>query len=133
VSTLALAGLVGSLLVYSETYAPTVEQSEYPRHTDYTISTMQGARIKRVSNGAGLFASDPLRVSLPPGKYQICAQYTGGAFVTVPIVIEPGKTTVLDLDGEPFPQKSRSPPNAIDNADGRVVGWMATYVGAPSY
>jgi len=125
VSSLLLSCLVGSLIVYSETYAPTVEQSEYARHTDYIISTMQGVRVKHVANGAGLFASDPLRVSLPAGEYQVRAQYTGGAFVTVPVLIEADKTTVVDLDGEPLPTKPDSPPDAIKRADGRVVGWVA--------
>jgi hypothetical protein len=41
---------------------------------------------------------------LSPGKYQVRAQYDRGGFATITVVIEPGKTTMLDLNGEPLPQ-----------------------------
>jgi hypothetical protein len=93
-------GSSGELLVYSATYPQTLEQSEYPAHTDYTIATADDHVIERVSNATGTFASRPARVTLPAGEYHVRAQFKGGRFVTVPVVIEPGKTTVVDLDGQ---------------------------------
>jgi hypothetical protein len=143
----------GDLIVYSATYAPTLEQSEYTAHTNYTIATPDDKVIQRVANATGSFASRPARVSLPQGEYHVRAQYEGGRFVTVRIVIEPGKTTVLDLEGEASKQASatETPPAAtqptpatdatpaieaapatktakkiIRLPNGKSVGWLAT-------
>jgi hypothetical protein len=136
----------GDLIVYSATYAPTLEQSEYTAHTNYTIATPDDKVIQRVANATGSFASRPARVSLPPGEYHVRAQYEGGRFVTVRIVIEPGKTTVLVLEGEASKQASASKTTpasetapatettpATESAkqiirlpNGNTVGWLAT-------
>ena len=136
----------GDLIVYSATYAPTLEQSEYTAHTNYTIATPDDKVIQRVANATGSFASRPARVSLAPGEYHVRAQYEGGRFVTVRIVIEPGKTTVLDLEGEGSKQASATEttpatetPPAIETTpatesakqiirlpNGNAVGWLAT-------
>ena len=124
----------GDLIVYSATYAPTLEQSEYTAHTNYTIATSDDKVIQRVANATGSFASRPARVSLPSGEYHVTAQYEGGRFVTVPIVIEPGKTTVLDLEGEASKQASatkttrdtESVKQIIRLPNGKPVGWLTT-------
>jgi len=95
---------VGNLIVYSATYAPTLEQSEYPAHTDYNVATPDGKVIQHVKNATGSYGSRPAIVSLSPGQYYVRAQYDRGGFVVITVVIEPGKTTVLDLNGEPLPQ-----------------------------
>jgi hypothetical protein len=97
----------GTLIVYSATYPQTLEQSEYPAHTNYTIATPDDKVIEQVTNATGSFNSRPARVSLPPGEYHVRAQYNGGRFVTVPVVIEPNKTTVVDLDGETLAPSAR--------------------------
>lgn len=116
----------GKLVVYSATYTPVVEQGEYPIHTDYTIATVDGHLLERVSNRTGSFASYPAKVSLPTGEYHVRAQYDGGGFVIVPVVIAAGKTTVVDLDGEALPQGRNTGPGKVRLPDGHVVGWQAT-------
>ena len=116
----------GDLLVYSATYAQTLEQSEYPAHTNYTIGTPDDKVIERVTNATGTFNSRPARVSLPAGQYHVRAQYNGGRFVTIPVTIEPGKTTVIDLDGEPISQGRAAAREMVRLPDGQVVGWSAT-------
>jgi hypothetical protein len=124
----------GDLIVYSATYAPTLEQSEYTAHTNYTIATPDDRVIRHVANATGSFASRPARVSLPPGEYHVRAQYEGGRFVTVRIVIEPGQTTVLDLEGEASQQASatetapatETAKEIIRLPNGKAVGWLAT-------
>lgn len=91
-------GGTGKLVVYSATYAPVVEQSEYPVHTNYTISTPDDHIIERVSNATGPFFSYPAKVSLPAGEYHVRAQHDGGGFIIVPVVIAANKTTVVDLE-----------------------------------
>jgi hypothetical protein len=116
----------GNLVVYSATYAPTVEQSEYPVHTDYTIATPTDKVIEHVANGAGPFSENPARVSLPTGAYHIRAQYSKGGFVVVPVVIEADKTTVVDLDGERLRLRPDAPREMVRQSDGEVIGWWAT-------
>lgn len=122
----AAAPSSGDLLVYSATYAPTLEQSEYPAHTNYTIATPDDKIIEHVTNATGTFNSRPARVSLPAGQYHVRAQYNGGRFVTIPVTIEPGKTTVIDLDGEPISQGRAAAREMVRLPDGQVVGWSAT-------
>lgn len=117
---------IGKLIVYSATYTPTVEQSEYSVHTNYTIATPNDKVIERVDNATGTFNSKPASVALPPGEYHVRAQYDGGGFVVVPVVIEPGKTTIVDLDGEALPQHPDTNPDKVRLPDGHVVGWRAT-------
>jgi hypothetical protein len=116
----------GTLVVYSATYASTLEESEYPVHTDYTVATASDAVIERVSNRTGSFDKRPASVNLPPGEYHVRAQYNRGGFVTIPVVIETGKITTLSLDGSP-PKPGDSPaPVPIQGTDGAVIGWKVT-------
>jgi hypothetical protein len=126
----------GTLIVYSATYAPTLEQGEYPVHTNYTIATPDDKVTEHVKNATGPFTADPARVLLPTGEYHVRAQYDGGGFVVVPVSIEPDKTTVIDLDGEHLSQQlpGRGPfaHGPIKNRErvtlpnGQTVGWRAT-------
>jgi hypothetical protein len=112
----------GDLVVYSATYAPTVEEGEYPVHTNYTIATPDDKVIQHVSNRAGPFQAYPATVALPSGEYHVRAQYDRGGFVVVPVVIVSGKTTIVNLNGgEPDTAKE-----VVRLPDGRVVGWRAT-------
>lgn len=116
----------GSLIVYSATYAQTLEQSEYPAHTNYTVATTAGQVIEQVANNTGSFGASPAAVQLPCGHYHVRAQYGGGRFVIVPVAIQASKTTVLDLDGEPLPSVRGPTKEAIRLPDGQVAGWRAT-------
>ena len=118
-------GATGHLIVYSATYAAVVEQSEYPVHTDYTVATLDDRRIQHVANATGPFEANPAKLALPAGQYRVRAQYEGGGFVVVPVVIEPEKTTVVDLDSEAVPQHL-SAPDMVRLPDGHVIGWRAT-------
>lgn len=115
---------VGKLIVYSATYAQTLEQGEYPAHTDYTIATPDGKFIQHAKNATGSYGSRPAIVSLSPGQYHVRAQYDRGGFVVIPVVIEPRKTTVLDLNGEPLPQGSHGA-EEVRFPDGKGAGWRA--------
>ncbi|MDB6089821.1 MAG: hypothetical protein JWN85_2605 [Gammaproteobacteria bacterium] len=120
----------GDLVVYSATHATTYAQSEYPVHTDYTILTRDDKFIEQIANETGPFNANPATVRLPPGEYHVKALTERGGFVTVPVVIEAGKTTVVDLNGEALPQGADAN-EAADAADwvrmpdGHVVGWRS--------
>ena len=116
----------GALVVYSATFAATAEQSEYPVHTDYTIAATNDTVIERVTNRTGPFGAYPVKVTLPVGHYHVRAQYLGGRFVVVPVNIQPGKTTVIDLNDRPLPQGNDSTRQPIHLPEGTVVGWSDT-------
>jgi len=116
----------GILVVYTATYPATLEESEYPAHTDYTVATPNDTVIERVSNRTGSFDKRPASVNLPPGEYHVRAQYSRGGFVTVPVVIETGKITTLTLDGSPVPLDETPAPVPIHSPNGSVIGWRVT-------
>lgn len=138
IATLVLAGCatpaapltpgaaIGTLVVYSATYPSTLEESEYPAHTDYTIATVSDSVIERVSNRTGSFDKRPASVNLPPGEYHVHAQYGRGEFVTVPVVVETGKVTTLALDGSPVPPSETPAPVPVRGPGGSVIGWLVT-------
>jgi hypothetical protein len=122
----------GDLVVYSATHAATYAQSEYPVHSEYTIATTDDKVIEQVANESGPFNADPAMVHLPPGEYHVKAQTERGGFVIVPVVIEAGKKTVVDLDGEALPQGANATAAEGDEhgdwvrlPDGHVVGWRS--------
>lgn len=118
----------GDLVVYSATHASTYAQSEYPVHTGYTIATKDGKQLERIANEAGPFNANPATVRLPPGEYRVTALADRGGFVVVPFIVEAGKKTVVDLDGEALPQHTNSAasdPDWVRLPDGHVVGWRA--------
>jgi hypothetical protein len=116
------AGGTGELVVYSATFAPTLEEGEYPAHTDYTVATTDDEVIEHVTNRTGSFDKRPATLSLAAGKYHVRAQYQRGGFIVVPVTIEPGKTIILDLDGAPSAAGSADP---IRLPDGTVAGWRS--------
>jgi hypothetical protein len=123
----------GELLVYSATFTPTLEEGEYPAHTDYSIATTNDQPIERVSNQTGSFDKRPATVSLAPGEYHIRAQYDRGGFVTIPVVIEAGKMTTIDLDGRAMPKGGSPAAEPIRVAGEKVVGWKSVEVNQPQH
>lgn len=119
-------GPPGTLVVYSATYPSTLEESEYPAHTDYTVATSSDTVIERVSNRGGSFDKRPASVNLPAGEYHVHAQFSRGGFVTVPVVIQAGKTTTVALDGSPVPPSETAAPAPIHGPDGSLIGWLVT-------
>lgn len=125
-------GMQGTLIVYSATRVATSDQSEYPVHTAYTIYDPGHNIIRRVDNMAGLFSQEPAKVSLPAGAYRVKALAVDSGYVDVPVVIEPRRTTVVDLDGTALPQGARASADSRGNGpwirlpNGHVVGSQAS-------
>ncbi len=120
------AGATGRLVVYSTTYAQTLEQSEYPAHTSYTVATGAGSIIRHVANNTGSFGASPATVHLECGRYLVRAQYGSGRFAVIPVDILADKTTIVDLDGEPLSLDPTAPKQPIRLPDGDSAGWSAT-------
>jgi hypothetical protein len=96
------------------------------QHSSYVIYNEQGKRFKYVGNTTGKWDKTPQTVLLPAGRYTVTARAEGYRYVlvNVPIVIEPGKTTVVHLE-----QGWNPPPGSgaeiVCASSGYAVGWRA--------
>ena len=105
------------------------DRQSYCVHTDYGIYDANGDRLRSVRNAASFHTLDPAVVSLSPGSYSIVAWADGYELVKVPVVIRPGRVTVVNLETD---KNKRFPDAQADDmvrmADGRMVGWSANAV-----
>ncbi|HEY3756528.1 MAG TPA: hypothetical protein VGL42_10305 [Opitutaceae bacterium] len=92
----------GTLVVFSA-YISTEFGSNTPSyrryHSAYRIFGPDGSVLKSVSNQSGPTSEEPSVVPLAPGKYRVEAMANGYGWVTVPVVIEAGRPTIVKLDG----------------------------------
>ncbi len=116
---------MGRLVVYSAPTVTTVEQSRYPVHTPYALYDAAGKMLREVDNRTGFFDSSPVALPLAPGKYKVRALAAGRGYVSVPVIIERGRTTIVDLDGTAVPQNVTADSRFVKLPDGHVVGWRA--------
>ncbi len=114
----------GWLVVYSALDSGdfTGEDQVIPHHSAYEIFSSDGKRLKYVPNDV----LDPDAVRLPPGNYKIVASATDYRAVTVPVVIETGKVTVVHLDGsQPTIERPTPASDLVQLPGGLIVGWRA--------
>ena len=126
----------GNLVVYTATFVPTLEEGEYPEHTDYTVATVRDKVVRHVTNRTGSFDKRPATVTLIAGEYHVRAQWTSndfagergptrarGGLVIIPVIVGAGTTITIHLDGSPMPLGVALAPEPIRLPDGGVVGW----------
>lgn len=95
-------------------------------HSGYKIYSLDGKKVKHVSNKVGTYFEDPATVSLPPGEYKVLARATALGMVTVPVVIEAGKTTSVHLDGSELTGgRQISASDFVRLPGGLIIGWRA--------
>jgi hypothetical protein len=130
--TAAASGANGRLQVFSATQTRTAENTEadyngyfYP-HSSYEIKDDSGQTVKYVRNRANFMDESPDVVRLPAGHYNVVAESTCCGLVTVPVVIEQGKTTAVHLDGNWMPPRKTSPDQLVGLPDGAIAGWSST-------
>lgn len=103
----AVIGLTkGTLVVYSA-YDVNAgfnnRDSRKPVYSDYDIQASDGKSLQTVHNNSGTILQDAVEVGLPPGKYRVKAFANGyEGRVTVPVIIEAGRTTMIHLEGGDF-------------------------------
>jgi hypothetical protein len=97
-----------------------------PAHTDYTICSQDGKVLQKVRNARGPDDAEPAVVPLAPGHYKIEAKARDYGMVVVPVVVESGKLTTVNL------QRNRQPvPEPVAKTDmvllghSRIIGWRA--------
>jgi hypothetical protein len=105
------------------------EEYAYDRHTDYDIYDSSGRELQRVYNiGQENFKATPKAVQLKPGAYKIkaWAAMGTGVYITVPVVIEAGKTTEVHLGGTWRPPANTPGQDLVVAPAGFPVGWRAS-------
>jgi hypothetical protein len=97
-----------------------------PAHTDYTIYYQNGKIFKHVRNAQGAGDPQPALMSVPPGRYEVVAYARGFGLVTIPVVVEKGKRTIVNLQRTPHEVVAAVPKSeAVCLAGERIVGWRA--------
>jgi hypothetical protein len=100
----------------------------YSERTDYYIYDAQGNEVKGVhNNNQGEYGAVPKGIQLPPGHYKIkaLAAVGLGEWVTVPVVVESGKTTEVHLNGQ-WKSPADAPGNElVYSPSGFPMGWKA--------
>ncbi len=80
-----------------------------------------GTKVRSVPNQTGVYNGDPDVVALPVGTYRVKAEAYGVGWVSVPIVIERDRTTVVDLNGEWWTDHPLAD-RAVTLPNGSVIG-----------
>jgi hypothetical protein len=92
---------VGTLVVFTATEARADgKDAYYYPHTSYEVFR-NGQPFRHVDNGRTLEVETPSRVILPKGHYEVMAQSETEGAVKVPVKIETGRTTVVNLEQGP--------------------------------
>ena len=123
----------GELVVYSA-FDPgmTSDPDASTHHSDYRIYSADGKQLQYVHNWVGTFIEDPAVVSLAPGRYNVEARAAASGAVTVPVMIEAGKTTSVHLDRSNLADgRQPSESELVRLPDGWIVGWRAKGDGEP--
>ncbi len=114
----------GYLEVFSDTELHVLGQyTYYYPHTGYSIRESSGRVVEFVPNHVGNMDEMPTRVTLAGGKYNIVAESASYGRVTVTVLIEPGRTTVVHLDGNWKPSTGVDANKLVLLPDGEAVGW----------
>ena len=125
----AVGSNLGTLVVYSayEVNADFNARDPYrPEYSDYKIFYSEGRLRQKVHNNSGTILQEPAKMELPAGRYQVMARANGYGIVTVPILIEAGKNTVIHVEGGFWSNASGfNQTNAVRLPDGQVIGWKA--------
>jgi hypothetical protein len=116
----------GHLRVYSDTETCDIGENNYYPHMGYVIRGESGKVIKFVPNHIGDMDESPTLVTMPTGNYQVVAESSAYGRVTVPVIIQAGKTTVLHLDRGWRPALNSSSNEVVRLPDGEAVGWSGS-------
>ena len=99
----------------------------------YTIYDGAGRVFRKVSDGQDGLDFKPVRVTLPAGDYTVEARAelssTDDETVLIPVVIEAGQTTTVDLEPAPLhPVITPDLTQVVQLSDGRVIGCRAQHL-----
>lgn len=116
----------GYLKVFTTTEARKDGEDTYYPHSGYHIYTASGVRWKYVPNRIDVTDESPMVVVIPVGNYKVVARADGYGRITVPIVINGGMLTEVNL--ETWNRRKTSVSNeaaVVQLPNGYAVGWRA--------
>jgi hypothetical protein len=118
---------VGFLTVYSATeMRHGGKDMKYYPHSDYSIYTEDGKLFQQVENSTGPNDEMPAVVPLPAGRYKVRAQDDDYGRISVPVLVQGGETTTVNLEAQATPPSEGIKANdSVRLPDGRLVGWRA--------
>jgi hypothetical protein len=87
----------GSLMVYSVMDRFDDDDVVYYEYSSYAIYAINGKLFRHVENRVSSSDQIPEAVTLPAGSYVIEARSATDVYARVPVVIKPGRQTILDL------------------------------------
>ena len=126
----AVSGRKGYLQVFTATQKSLSFASDdnhlFNLHTSYDIYDQSGRNVAFVPNHMSNMDEWPDQVALPPGNYRIVAQSTWCGLVTVTVMIQKGKTTLVHLDNNWFPSPKIPTNQLVFLPNGEAMGWSST-------
>ena len=126
----AVTGTKGYLQVFSATEKSIPFASDDPTyfnlHPGYDINDAAGKSVRFVANHMSNMDEWPDEVTLPAGAYNIIATSVCCGLVTVPVIIQKGKTTVVHLDRNWWPPSNTPTNQLVFLPDGEVLGWSGS-------
>jgi hypothetical protein len=99
------------------------DNTSFNLRTGYDIFDPAGKNDQFVANHMGNMDEWPDLVTLAAGNYTVKAQSSWCGMVTVPVLIENGKTTVIHLDDNWNPPKNTPLAQIVSLPNGSAVGW----------
>ena len=116
----------GYIKVFSDTETHEIgDGPAYYPHTGYNIYDESGKRLQYVANHIGDMDESPSLVKIPKGNYAVVAESSAYGRVSVPVVVQAGKTTILHLDQGWRPSAMISTNELVRLPDGEAVGWSS--------
>lgn len=116
----------GYLRVFSDTEAHEIgDNTYYYLHTGYNIYDDSGKQVRYVSNHVGTMDESPTLVALPAGNYKVVAESASYGRLTVPVLIQAGKTTLVHLNRDGIADPNTPTNELVRLPDGEIIGWMA--------
>ncbi len=113
---------LGSLVVYTDTEASSLNPPDYVPRSDYKLYTAGNEFLRTVNNRSHSYWRDPVTVALPVGRYTVIARVAHFGHVTVPVVIQGGRTTVVDLTREVLSRATAANGDWVRLPNGQVIG-----------
>jgi hypothetical protein len=114
----------GYLMVYSAWGIVNENKAPVDHHSRYTLTSDDGKIDRVIINHIDRFDEGPIRVPLAAGSYKVSAFSAHSGRVIVPVIIKPGKTTYVYLDGQNRTGiLDYQPGDIVKLPDGQVVGW----------
>jgi len=117
----------GELVVYSELELSNSYDIDQQYHSGYKLYSSDGIFLQYVENKIGARFEEPATVSLSPGRYKVVARTAPLGSLSVPVVIEAGKTTMVLLDGTRLSRGRRKTTDSdfVRLPDRTIIGWRA--------